>query len=130
MVTRDGFIDHCYFQHPREPSTYRTADGWLSAGWHDNNFEPVTGVTAWRPPLLPFGEERPEKRLQAGPGDRVTSARLVLKGETIIHLEIEGGDRMADSLQYNDVRSAVDSLFDALLPRDIGNTEMHLYRGE
>ncbi len=88
----------------------------------------MPGVVAWRPILLPYGEERiPKRRKQAGPGDRIGSARVEADGKMLLHLEIRGGDRLEDSLHVNDFRSAVDSLFDALFPLYLDDFEICLF---
>jgi len=130
IVTREGVIDHCYFQNPNEPSFYRTEDGWLPAGWYDRNYERVSGISAWRPLLLPFGEEVTRKRKPARPGDNLGAASLVSQGETFLHIEIEGGGPLGDSILFYEAKSAIDSLFTALLPHDLDDPEVHLFRKE
>ena len=131
LVTRDEHIEQCYFQHPSEPLRFRVGDAWLEPGWYNRAQEPVTDVLAWRPLLHPFGEETvPKKSKPVVYGERVGSIQVEASGKTMLHLDIEGGERLEDSLQLNDVRSAVDDLFTALYPGHLGDFRISLYRKE
>ena len=127
-VTRDGGIETCLYQHPDHAFYYIEGKA-VEPGWYDLSYEPIEDVEAWAPLPKPYCSDRkPERKREARLGDKIGSARVEQKGKTLLHLRIEGGDRVEDDLIMGDVRTAIDGLFDALYPKDMGeDLEIHLY---
>jgi len=120
-VTRDGGIETCLYQHPDHAFYYIEGKA-VEPGWYDLNERPAEDVEAWASLPDPYrGDQQPKRKREARPGDFIGSVRVEQNGKTLLHLKIEGGDRVEDSLIMGDVRSAVDTLFYALYPRDMGD---------
>jgi len=127
-VTREGGIETCLYQHPDHAFYYIDGKA-VEPGWYDLSEELVEDVEAWAPLPKPYRADRkPERQREARLGETIGSVRIEQNGRTLLHLRIEGGDRVEDDLIMGDVRRAIDTLFDALYPRDMGDgIETRLY---
>lgn len=131
LVTLAGeFVDKALFVHPDSPPQVKKDNEWLSTGWYSLDYEPLEEVLAWMPVITAYtGQEEakwPSRGRAARVGDLVTSAKVKAGRKELLRIDITGGEPLKDTLQRNDVRTAVRDLFEALCPSVVADVRVFL----